>query len=81
MCVLGMEHDKLFAIANELLLSPVTLLVRLIMLRDTHERRVPPCVLAIPFADSRVSNAGNWQVDHCISSNLPVLTIETSISR
>ena len=51
MCVLGMEHDKLFAIANELLLSPVTLLVRLIMLRDTHEesyRRVPPCVLTIP---------------------------------
>ena len=51
MCVLSMEHDKLFAIVDELLLSPVTLLVRLIMHRDTHEesyRRVPPCVLIIP---------------------------------
>ena len=51
MCVLRMEHDKLFAIADELLLSPVTLLVRLIMHGDTHDesyRRAPPCVLVIP---------------------------------
>jgi hypothetical protein len=51
MCVLRMEHDKLFAIVDELLLSPVTLLVRLIMHGDTHEesyRRAPPCVLVIP---------------------------------
>ena len=51
MCVLRMEHDKLFAIEDELLLSPVTLLVRLIMHGDTHEesyRRAPPSVLVIP---------------------------------
>ena len=51
MCVLSMEHDKLFAIVDELLLSPVTLLVRLIMHRDTHEesyRRAPPCILVNP---------------------------------
>ena len=51
MCVLSMEHDKLFAIVDELLLSSVTLLVRLIMHRDTHEesyRRALPCILVIP---------------------------------
>ena len=37
MCVLGMEHDKLFTSANELLRLPVALLVLLIRLRDTHE--------------------------------------------
>jgi hypothetical protein len=51
MCILGIEHDKLFALANELLLLLVALLVRPIMLRDTHEesyRRMPPCVPVIP---------------------------------